>query len=196
MPPQTTTHASLLARLAEGTDPSVWREFCDRYGELIGNFGRRRGLQPADCDDLIQEVLLSLSRAMSSFEYDPDKGKFRNYLKTVTRHAIFKILRQKGAAAALPIIDAVADPAARDDCFEATWDEEWRAHHVRRAMQMIEVEFTAAQLRAFQHYAVEGQEPPAVAQALNLTVNQVYQAKSRILKRLAELVQEQVRDEG
>lgn len=193
---QSTTHISLLARLADGTDPTVWREFCERYGELIGNIGRRRGLQPADCDDVVQEVLLALSKAMQGFEYNPEKGKFRNYLKTVTLHAILKILRQKGSAAPLQTIEEIADPTAENDCFAEVWDEEWRANHVRRAMQVIEVEFSTAQLRAFQRYAAGGQDTQIVAESLNLTVNQVYQAKSRILKRLSELVQEQVQDEG
>ncbi len=52
-------------------------------------------MQPADCDDLVQDVLLALSKAMQNFEYDPQKGKFRAYLKTVTLHSISRILRQR-----------------------------------------------------------------------------------------------------
>jgi hypothetical protein len=44
MPWQTsTTHASLLARLASGSDPSVWQEFHARYAELIHGFARHPG---------------------------------------------------------------------------------------------------------------------------------------------------------
>ena len=64
MSAQLTTHTTLLARLAKGDDSSAWQEFNDRYGQLIRGFARRRGLQPADCDDVAQEVLLGLSKAM------------------------------------------------------------------------------------------------------------------------------------
>jgi RNA polymerase sigma-70 factor (ECF subfamily) len=192
---QVTTHTSLLARLVEGTDPTAWREFSERYGELICNFGRRRGLQPVDCEDLVQEVLLVLSKAMPKFEYDPQKGKFRAYLKTVTLHAISKILGQKRGMTPLETIEQTTD-AASNEAAEEIWNEEWHANHVRRALRVIEPESSGAQLRAFQRYAIEGREARAVTEDLRLTVNQVYQTKSRVLKRLAELVQEQVQEEG
>lgn len=90
-----TTHISLLARLSGGEDPLAWTEFCHRYGELIRNFCRAQHLQPADCDDVLQDVLMSLTKSMPRFEYDPSRGKFRSYLKTITLHAIFARTRQK-----------------------------------------------------------------------------------------------------
>ena len=98
---QTTTHASLLIRLRDGADSAAWKEFHERYGELIRGFARRRDLQAADCDDVAQEVMLSLSKAMPGFRYDPCKGKFRSYLKTVTLRAIFRKTQQKHGEVAL-----------------------------------------------------------------------------------------------
>ena len=66
---QTATHASLLLRLRDDADGGAWNEFLDRYGELIRGFARRRGLQSADCDDIAQDVLLSLSKALPNFQY-------------------------------------------------------------------------------------------------------------------------------
>ncbi len=191
-----TTHVSLLARLSEGPESAAWREFSQRYGELIYNYGRRRGLQPADCDDLVQEVLLSLTRAMRGFVYNPEKGRFRSYLKAVTVRAIPRIVRREATPLPLEELERAAAEAADRESRDDDWDEEWRSHHVRRAMRLIEVEFGGPQLRAFQRYAAEGVHAHLVAEALHLSVNQVYQAKSRILRRLAELVHEQVLDEG
>jgi RNA polymerase sigma-70 factor, ECF subfamily len=67
---------------------------------------------------------------------------------------------------------------------------------LRQAMRLIAVEFNDADRKAFQRYAVEGREVRETATALGLSVDQVYQAKSRIMKRLSELIDEQVRDEG
>lgn len=193
---EVTTHASLLARLADGSDHSAWGDFQERYEELIRRFAAGRGLQPADCDDVAQTVLLNLMRAMPGFEYDPAKGSFRGYLKAVTLHAIAKIRRQKGTPPGLTSIGGAGDPGTVDASATAAWEAEWRANHVRRALRLLEVEFKAAELRAFQRYAVNGENACATAAALQLTVNQVYQAKSRITKRLAELIESQVQDEG
>jgi RNA polymerase sigma factor (sigma-70 family) len=193
---QVSTHTTLLARLADGSDRSAWDDFHECYGELIRRFGAGRGMQPADCDDLVQEVLLALSGAMRSFVYDPAKGSFRAYLKTITIRAVSKVLRKKHAAPPLALIEDIAEPGGEDGALAAAWETEWRANHVRRAMRLLEGEFKVAELRAFRRYAIDGQDAREVAAALGQTVNQVYQAKSRITKRLTELIELQVQDEG
>ncbi len=50
---------------------------------------RGQGLRPKDCDDLLQLVLLSLTRAVPGLVYDPARGKFRPYTKAIA-------LRSKG----------------------------------------------------------------------------------------------------
>jgi RNA polymerase sigma-70 factor, ECF subfamily len=191
-----TTHATLLARLAGGTDPVVWPEFLERYGELIRSFARRKGLQPVDCDDVLQDVLLSLTRAMPGFVYDPSKGKFRSYLKTVTIRAIIKKRFQDHGQVELEHIEEATQAAEIDDEVDKGWETEWRQYHMRLAWRTIETEFNAADRQAFERYAVAGASAQTVAEELGLSVDQVYQAKSRILRRLAQLVEMQVQDEG
>lgn len=190
----TQTHATLLARLSEGADPGAWHEFCARYGELIRNVALRRGVQAADADDILQDVLLALTKAMPGFVYDPAKGKFRAYLKTVVLHAIYRKSRQNGPDALLS--EEAASSLAAKDGDEAAWEAEWRQYHLRLAMRSVELEFNENDLAAFDRYAVGGEEARAVAESLGLSIDQVYQAKSRITRRLAELIERQVADEG
>ncbi len=192
---QPTTHTTLVARLADAGDPAAWREFAERYGELIRAFARRQGLQPADCDDVLQDVLLELCRAMPRFQYDPSRGKFRSFLKTVVMRTIFRRFRQKRGATRQ--LNVEMEPAAASDSeIEQAWEEEWREYHLRQAMRSIEVEFDATTRAAFRAYVPEGRDAREVAASLGLSVDQVYQAKSRILKRLTRLVGQQVVEEG
>jgi RNA polymerase sigma-70 factor (ECF subfamily) len=191
-----TTHITLLGRLSEGRDPAAWREFIDRYGGLIRGFARREGLQPADCDDVVQEVLASLSRSMPGFRYDPARGKFRSYLKTVALHAIYRRARQNRGQIALEDVEAAGEAAADDSAAEERWEAEWRQYHLRLAMRTIEEEFHDKDRAAFEAYALQGRGASEVAAELGISVDSVYQAKSRILKRLSELVALQVREEG
>lgn len=191
-----TTHASLLKRLTRGrdADASAWDEFCARYGDLIRGYARARGMQPADCDDVVQEVLLALTRAMPGFEYDPSKGRFRGYLRTMVVHAVQRKSFQRRGERALD--GAAADGLSDGHDADEPWEAQWRQHHLRLAMRTIHVEFNAADRAAFHAYAIEGRSAQETAEELRLTVEQVYQAKSRILRRIGALVEQQVQEEG
>jgi len=190
------THSTLLTRLSEGVDPAAWREFHDRYADLLLGFARRYGIQPADCDDVVQEVFLNLTRSMKGFEYDPSRGRFRAYLKTLTLRTIFKIWRQKKDAKALEDTEVEEKAAKVDPEVEALWEEEWRHYHIRLAMRRLGGEFSEKDRMAFSEYALMDRSGAETAKMLGLSVDQVYQAKSRILKRLGQLIMEQVDDEG
>lgn len=196
---QTGTHASLLARLGQSLDgggDAAWREFVERYGELIRGFCRSRGVLGADCDDVVQDVLLSLAKAMPGFKYDPAKGKFRSYLKTVTLHAIFRKSGQKQPGAALQDFESLTHAAAGDEAVDATWEQEWRRYHLRRAMQVVDAEFSSRDRLAFSRYAVGGEDAVVVSRDLGVSVDALYQIKTRITRRLAQLIEQQVQDEG
>ncbi|GJQ30808.1 MAG: DNA-directed RNA polymerase sigma-70 factor [Phycisphaerae bacterium] len=188
---QTATHSTLLARLADVGDFAAWVEFKGRYSELIRGFCVRRGLQAADIEDVEQEVLLSLSKAMGNFNYDPGKGLFRSYLKTVVNNAIARKWRQNPPAGGLSQAEGVGIDSDDDP-----WEQEWRQYHYRRAMRVIETEYAEADRRAFAMYAVEGRGAGEVAKELAMSVDAVYQAKSRILKRLSAIIEAQIADEG
>lgn len=187
----TATHTTLLARLGTGQDHAAWAEFVGRYGDLIRGFCIRRGLQPADCEDVQQDVLLSLSKSMPGFRYDPSKGLFRSYLKTVVIHAILKKSRQTSDH--IPLPDSESSPDAPD---EQQWEQEWRQYHLRLAMRTIDAEFNPTDRRAFAMYALDGKDAGEVSRDLGVSTEVVYQAKSRVLKRLSQLIDEQVREEG
>jgi RNA polymerase sigma-70 factor (ECF subfamily) len=190
------THTTLLTKLSEGVDPTAWKEFHDRYVDLIRGFTYRYGLQPADSDDVAQEVLLNLSRSMKGFRYDPSKGRFRSYLKTLTLHTIFRNLRQKRKLKPLEEIEVEEKAAAVDPEVESQWETEWRHYHIRLAMGRLGKEFNEKDRMAFSEYALMDRSAEETAELLGLSKDQVYQAKSRILKRLSELISEQVLDEG
>ncbi|MFN0132904.1 MAG: RNA polymerase sigma factor [Phycisphaerales bacterium] len=191
---QTTTHATLLARLSGGSDGIAWREFCDRYEELIRGFGRRQGLSPNDCDDILQDVLLALTKSMPNFTYDPTRGKFRSYLKTVTLHAIQRRWRQKSPEARLP--DGSEPGLPGTDQSEQLWDAEWRQYHLRLAMKTIRAEFNPTDVAAFELYVGANRDAREAANELGVSIDSIYQAKSRILKRLGRLIALQTEEEG
>ncbi len=188
-----TTHQTLLKRLSAGSDPTAWNEFHNRYGVLIHSLAHRQGLQSADCDEVVQDVLTALSGAMPNFRYDPERGKFRAYLKTVTVRAI---ARRRNHSPLVVGNSERLDQAISDPGLDQAWEIEWRQYHLRLAMQTVEREFNATDRAAFDAYAIRGQDAQSTAGMLKISAERVYQAKSRILKRLGVLIADQVRDEG
>ncbi len=191
------THVSLLARLKEQGDATAWAEFDDRYRELLFRFARTRGLQPADADDVTQEVLAAAHEALPEFDYDPARGRFRGWLRTAVVRAVGKRLRPGADALARPGTEPFDEGArAVDPDLDHDFEIEWRHYHLRLATAKVRLEFNARDLAAFEACALEGRAAAEVATALGMSVDSVHQAKSRILRRVREHVAAQVAEEG
>src|SRR5687768_14232325 len=77
-PPE--TRASLILRLPNTADVVAWDEFVLEYGPLVYRVARRRGLQPADADGLVQEVFSAVAKQVGDWILRLDRGRFRAWL--------------------------------------------------------------------------------------------------------------------
>ncbi|MCG3132721.1 MAG: hypothetical protein FLDDKLPJ_03587 [Phycisphaerae bacterium] len=188
------TSPSLLRRVRDPSDAGSWREFTDRYGDLVYGYSLKCGLQPADCDDVRQIVWTNLATGLRNFEYDPARGRFRHYLGRVTKNAITRFVSRKGApvgALDTGVLAAVAEDAGECDAF---WEQEWVNHHYRLAMRAIEDSFEGRSVEAFKRL-LAGDATDIVATDFGLSVPAVHQLKHRIKERMRELIEAQVREE-
>ena len=103
MPRSDTTRMTFLMRLRDRSDTLTWEQFNERYGELLYCYARKRGASHDDAEDVVQEVIMSLFKAMEGFEYDTRKGRFRGYLRTAVVHAMGR-RAQKEAKQAKPLV--------------------------------------------------------------------------------------------
>jgi len=190
---QVSTHITLLRGLQAGDGSQAWGEFLYRYSGLIRSVAMRHGLQGADADDIVQEVVIGLTKAMTKFEYDPSRARFRTFLQRIVQRAVFQRFRQNGSPNRIESIEAAAAAEQRAD---EIWEADWRQYHVARAMLAIEIEFSARDREIFEAYVGQARSAAETAEALGVSVDQVYQAKSRILARLSALVAAQIEEEG
>ena len=91
------TRQSLLFRLKDRADDEAWFEFTEIYRPLIYRLARHKGLQHADADDLVQQVLAAVARVIDRWETDPNRARFRTWLSRVATNAIINAL-SRGAA--------------------------------------------------------------------------------------------------
>jgi len=198
MPEPPTTRPSLLARIRDARDREAWRQFVEVYAPLVYRFGRRCRLQDADAADLTQDVLQAVARASRRLDYDPGRGSFRAWLFTVVRSKLCNFRdrqrrRERGAggAATQAALDQLAAPGEE----EALWDLEYERGLFAWAAESVRAGFEESSWQAFWQTAVEGRPGKEVARALGISVGAVYIAKSRILARLKERIQQVVGNE-
>ena len=190
-PANLTTSPTLLGRLASSpTDQGAWGEFVDRYGPQILGWCQRWGLQPADAQDVAQQVLLELARQMSGFRYDP-QGSFRGWLKTVAYRAWCKFgeaRRRPGLGSGDSAVGTLLDNVEASDDLMARLEEESERELLERAMAIVRLRVQPNTWEAFRLLALEGKSGSEVAGQLGMKVGSVFVAKSNVRKMIEEEV--------
>lgn len=114
-----TTSIDLLNQLKNLGNAEAWDRFFLAYRPLVDRMCQRRGLQPADVEDVTQQVLIAVSRQIPTFEYDPERGQFRGWLATITGRAIAKRWKALGRQnAESPLAEELVDALVEADCVE------------------------------------------------------------------------------
>jgi RNA polymerase sigma-70 factor (ECF subfamily) len=180
----------LLWRIRDAGDAEAWHTFVDIYGRLIYRHARSRGLQDADAAELTQEVLLQVSQAIRQFEYDPQRGRFRDWLGTVTLNKIRRFLHKQAGAVASPGGSAEEDalPEVASPIQDTEWSEAFTRHILQNALARIRSHFEEPTWRAFELVWRDRLAIAEAAQQMNRSADWVYKAKSRVLKRLHDEV--------
>jgi RNA polymerase sigma-70 factor (ECF subfamily) len=176
------TSLSLLQRLRRPSDPEAWSRFVKLYTPLLYGWARRLGLQPTDAADLVQDVFTLLLRKLPEFQYDP-RQRFRGWLWTVTVNR-YRTLRRRRPPPAVAGNDATLGEVAGPDPIEEMAEAEYRHYLVQRVLRLLQAEFPAVVWEAWSQHFVGGRSATEVAAALGISVNAVYIAKCRILRRL------------
>ena len=184
------TPVSLLERLRLRPDAASWQRLVDLYAPLIRDWLRRQDVQPADVDDLTQEVLGVVARELPQFRHDLRRGAFRRWLRTITVNRLREFWRKQrphlvaaGAGTEESVLDRLEDPASD---LSRLWDQEHDRHVLRRLLELIEPDFEPVSWRAFYLVVVEGRDTAEVAGELGMSVNAVRIAKCRILNRVRQ----------
>lgn len=89
------TRASLIGRLKDLGDQRGWQEFFDIYWRLIYSTALKAGLNDAEAQDVVQDTILTVAKAMPDFDYDPGRGSFKGWLRKTTHWRIHDHLRRR-----------------------------------------------------------------------------------------------------
>jgi len=178
-----TTNHTLLQKLREGGEEADWQAFRDFYSPLIAMRGHDYHLDENEIKLLIQNVMLVICQENVLKNYDSTRGRFRDYLRTITSRQSARLLNQRTTG-----VEPVTDDMVDESTLNQNWEEEWQKFLYDKALEEMMATMDTKAYMAFELHAEQGRPAEEVAKLLGISTNQVYLAKSRGVVRLQKII--------
>jgi|SRR5271157_3072069 len=188
------TRASLLLRLRDSQDHEAWLEFVSLYEPVAYRLLRRHGLQDADAREVMQDLLMAVSRNIDRWDPAKERGSFRGWLRQVARNLVINWLKQRqrretatGGSDLQAMLNELPDDSGPET---VEFDQEVRRAVFQRAAERVRGEVQPATWQAFWETGIVGASPADAAKKLGMSVGAIRVAKCRVLARLQAAVLE------
>lgn len=175
-----TTSLTLLQRLHD-QDASAWERFVSLYSPLVRSWARKTGMQDADVEDLVQDVLAVLTAKLSTFK-KKESGSFRGWMKTILMNR-YRAMARRPKGKSLSTEELAVQPAPEAEQF---WEVEYRQVLIVSALNVMRSDFQEKTWQACWEQVVNEKPAADVARQLDMPLASVYSARSRVLRRLRE----------
>ena len=180
-----TTSKTLLEKIASG-DEIGWDEFFNRYAPVVKAVAQYKGLTSNDAEDVCQQVMLQFFNQSKTFKFDPDLAHFRTYFGKIVNTKIADFFRKKKDLLSDDELPAIPIEPETENFFM----DEWRKMLLQEAQAQLKLRVAPETFQAYELYAVQNRPVKKVAEYLDCSENQVYQAKKRSFKMIQEIILE------
>lgn len=181
------TNYSLLERLKNGNE-IAFSVFYRTYKPFAMKIGKKHGLTTMECEDMVQQTMLSIFNENSVMRYDASLGPFRSYLSGIIRKHVFQQFRKRpqDSAAAEDMEETLCGEFS-EDMFESVFKEEYRSYMIELMLDELRHQVEHRTFEAFQLSVLLEHTPQEVAEALGMSVSNVYLSVSRCRNRLKKI---------
>jgi RNA polymerase sigma-70 factor, ECF subfamily len=188
-PPITST--LLLDQLKDPAQQAAWAGLDARYRRMLIAFARSLGMTEADAEDVAQWTLAEFARSYQAGGYERGRGRLRSWITGIARNRA-AMIRRAHARRRIQHGESAIDIMTDESSLTRIWEQEQEREVFRRAMEMLQQssKFSPTTLKVFDLVAVRGQSAEQASVECGITVDEVYVAKSRLTRRLRELVQQ------
>jgi len=178
-----------LGRLKDLGDDASWKDFFETYWKLIYSVALKSGLRDAEAQDVVQETVISVTKAINKYHYDPNVT-FKGWLHMLVSRRVADHFRKQ--ARREPLADDLQIHGSRENSvieglpdstiplLDALWEEEWQKNLIDAALERIKGQINVKQYQVFYLNAVKGQSPRVVARCLNVTAAYVHLTRHRV----------------
>jgi RNA polymerase sigma factor (sigma-70 family) len=184
------TRATLSERLRDGPNALAWDEFFACYWPTIYGFARHRGCSEHTAEEIVQDVMLRVFQQRDVYQYDPARGRFRDWLGTVVRNNVAEHRRRpanriqgRGGDSNTVQIETADDQQDAAAAWEATFEN----NLLLALLDTVRRETNARTYLAFELVGLHGLSGGEAARLTGLSRNAVYKAHKRVVERLVEL---------
>ena len=187
------TRESLLVQVRSPANREAWEQFVHLYRPVVYRLARRRGMQDADAQDLVQQVLISVAAAIPAWEKSSESVRFRHWLARVVRNAILNGLSRRPrdrAAGGTSVQELLAEQADADSEASQEIELEYRRELYLRGAAQVRRDVGPETWRAFELTVIENCPIDVAAVELGKQPGSIYAARSRVMRRLREAVRE------
>lgn len=193
-PPISETRNSLLLRLQDQCDIAAWDQFVAIYQPLVFRLARSRGFQEADALDIVQEVMVAISKAIHRWEFNPAKGRFRDWLFRIARNMMINFLtRRKYQSLSSSdrnalLFESCLAPDQADPEATREFELEYRRELFWVAAEKVKAQVKSTTWEAFRITAIEDLSVADAAKQLGMKEGAVLVARCRVLARMRQTV--------
>ncbi len=187
------TRASLIARIRNWSDDSSWQEFFQTYWRLIYALAVRSGLSESEAEEVVQSTVIAVAKNIGEFNYDPNKGSFRQWLihQAQWRIADFQRKRQReqklfvrsghrddeGASDETATAHRVPNPRC---AHETKWECEWNDSVHVAALDALRSQLNPKHYQVFDLYVLRHWPSERVRRTLGIGIAQMHLINSRV----------------
>ena len=189
------TRNSLLLRLPDKADIDAWDQFVAIYQPLVFRLARSKGFQDADANDIVQEVMLAVSKSIHRWDHDPTKGRFRDWLYKIARNLMINFLTRRkhlplgqGGSELVRLLNDCIDPNVEESQSSREFDLEYRRQIYISAAHTVQNDVRPKTWEAFHKTSIDCLGIAETSRALQMSEGAVVVARCRVLARLREAV--------
>ena len=183
---QLNTRLTLMARIKDKHDEESWQEFVNYYKQYVYNITRSMNLSHHDATEIVQLIMVKMWNKLPEFDVDSIRGKFRNWLYTVTANQVKdyikardrKNTRHQKAEQEKSYLGNISVPEV-----ERIAKREWENYIAQLAWEKVSPDFEESVLNAFQMFAKKI-DVKVIAEELGISESSVYVYRKRVKDKL------------
>jgi RNA polymerase sigma factor (sigma-70 family) len=180
-------------RAKDPDDELAWDEFFGYYSGFIKMLLHKMKIPNELHDDLQQEILLKIWKALQDYEDDPAKAKFRTWLAAVIRNAALAYMRsfrnqQRREESLIEDHDLFNEKVLSPNKIDELINEEWAAYMVNHVIEHLKSFFSGKAIDVFK-LSSKGMSNSEISSKLDIPANTVYVLRNRVKVRLMSEMQ-------